>query len=196
MSETETVTENTMTVAEGLSEIKRIVKILPLRNNNITRYCSKRTGEKDSIDKQEEYVKGQRQSAENLIERMMDIKEAIMASNLETTVTWKEDTMTVARAILFKSNVGGRLTSVKRLYDALYRSFNTTTANAQIHEYASLEGYSQQRLSDDAKAKLEMVPETYYDEREVQGKLENLIELESMLDALIDASNHKTQITI
>ena len=186
----------TMTVAEGLSEIKRIVKILPLRNNQITTYCSKRKDGKDSIEKQEEYVKEQRQSAEDLITRMMDIKEAIMASNLQTTVTWKDTTMSIARAILFKSNVGGRLTSVKRLYEALYRSFNTTTANSQIHEYASLKSYNMRTLGDEEKEKLDIVPVTYYDEREIQVKLEDLIELESMLDALIDASNHKTEITI
>jgi hypothetical protein len=188
--------ENEMTIAEGLSEIKRIVKLLPQRNENITEFCSKRKGTPDQIDKQQEYVRGQRQSAEDLIQRMVDIKLAIMRSNLDTYITWKDKTMSVAEAILFKSNVRGRLTSVKTLYERLYESFNTTTAQHQIHEYASLKGYHLGRVGEEEQEKLDLVPERYYDEREVRQQLEDLIELESMLDALIDSANHSTRITV
>lgn len=187
---------DTMTVAEGLSEIKRIVKLLPRRNMNITRYCSKRKGSTDEIDHQRDYVNEQRQSAEDLIKRMVSIKINIMKSNLETTVTWKDKTMSVAEAILFKSNVGGRLTSVKRLYDSLYNSFDTENADAQIEQYARLKGYRPGMMTEEEQEKLEISPERYYNEREVQGKIEELIELAAMLDALIDSSNHKTTITV
>jgi len=62
----------TMTVAEALTELKRIAKLLPRRFNDIGQYCSKRKGAPDTIEHQADYVKEQRQSAEDLIASFHD----------------------------------------------------------------------------------------------------------------------------
>jgi len=187
--------QDRMTVAEGLTELKRIAKVLPLRYRNIQQFCSKRAGSKDEIENQQDYVKKQRQSAEDLIARWQAIKVAIAKSNLETTITWKDTTMTVHEAILWKS-VPGRGRSIQSMLTGLYNSFNTQNAELQINEYASISGLSRVNISDEQRQKLDLTPVRYYDEREIQKKLEELLELESKLDALIDASNHQTFINI
>jgi len=49
--------ENTMTIADGLNELKRIEKVVLKKQATISRYCSKRKGEKDEVENQKKFVK-------------------------------------------------------------------------------------------------------------------------------------------
>lgn len=173
----------TVTVAEGLRELKLINDLLYQRSRNITRYCSKHKGSKDEIEKQQEYVEKQAQSAKDLITRYQDIKLAIMRVNLDTTFEFKGTTYSVAQAILYKQ-------FLKDMYNNLYSSFSAQNAERQ------LSSIRMSGLSDEQLEKYELVPELYYDERAVQKDKEDLLTLMSYLDALIDKANHATSITI
>ena len=185
----------TMTVAEALTELKRIAKLLPRRFNDIGQYCSKRKGAPDTIEHQADYVKEQRQSAEDLIERYAKIKNAIVASNLKTFIVWKNTTMSVYDAIIWKSNVRNRTgTSISDYLEALYASFHDNMGEHQIEQYMRYK--SMGRLEEEEMEKLELVVERYYNPREIKDRQEELLELRARIDALIDASNHSTHIEI
>lgn len=172
-----------LTVAEGLRELKRIRDLLDQRYANISRYCSKHKGSKDEIDKQQEYVEKQTQSAKDLIVRYQNIKLAIAKVNLETTFDFQNVTYSVAQAILYKQ-------FLKEMYSNLYNSFTSYNAERQ------LSSIRMSGLSDEQLEKYELIPELYYDERIVQKDKEDLLMLMSYLDALIDKANHATSITI
>ena len=91
-----------ITIADALTELKRIKKLLTKRSQNITRYSSKRKGGKDEIENQRKFIDSEYQSAKDLIVRYKTIKLAINASNLETMLSFEKKTFSVADAILFK----------------------------------------------------------------------------------------------
>ena len=52
-----------------------------------------------------------------------------------------------------------------------------------------------QGIGAEQAAKLDFIPELYYDEKAVQKRKEDLLELKLNLDACIDKANHATKIT-
>jgi len=168
-----------LTIAEGLKELKLIDKKLRVRYDNIRQYSSKMKGAPDSIEKQDEYVKERRQSAEDLLKNYSAIKMAIQKANLEASFEFKGKTYTLAEAILWKHYLSEH-------YNALYGAFTAMTARGQIEgERAHRAG-----LSEDELVKIGMVPHLFYDEREIQERKEELLELTAYIDALIDKTNH------
>jgi hypothetical protein len=184
-----------MTVAEGLNEVKRIYALVVKRGQNIKRYSSKVRKEPDELDHQQEYIDGQRKSAEDLIERYLKIKEAIEASNLQEEVVYipksgKEIRVTVARALLYKQDRGAF-----EMLQNLYMSFSIQTHANQLNNYVQARA-GKIPLTEEDLEKLDLVAHRFYDEKEIMQKLEDLDEFKAKLDVLLDASNHKTTITI
>ena len=184
-----------MTVAEGLNELKRIYSLVMQRANNIRRYSSRCRKEPEEIDNQQDYINGQRQSAEDLIERYLKIKTAIqIANNTEriryTATNGKQYDISVAEGLLWKQPDG-----IFMMRQNLLQSFNIQTAQNQIMTYlrSRQAGVS---LSQDELEKLDWVPHRYYDERAVMDDIEGIAEFKTKLDYLLDASNHRTVITI
>jgi len=177
-----------LTIADALTELKRIKKILAVRAQNITRYSSKRKGGRDEIEKQRKFIDGEFQSAKDLITRYEDIKLAINASNLETMITFEEDTFSVANAILFK----------QQFYEmnmGILNAFSQNTGKRQVNEYARTINLSG-NMTQEQLEKLDLIPELLYDEKEIIGAREQQLSLYSFIDALIEKSNHNTQISV
>ncbi len=185
--ETESETKKSMTVAEALTELKRIVKLSAKRNQNIARYSSKKRGELDEIEGQKAWIKKQHQSANDLIERWTHIKLAMNESNLRTLIEFEGKTFSVAEAILFKQQL-------YEMKNDLLNSFTPNTGLDQIRVHMGNIG----RLDLDEKQleSINLVPELMYDEAEMIKKKEDLLNLYSFIDALIEKSNHNTIITI
>ncbi len=175
-----------MTVAEALTELKRIAKLLKRRNQNIRRYSSKRKGAKDEVVGQRAWVDAQYQSAQDLIVRWTLIKLSMNTSNLVTIITFEGKELTVAEAILFK----------QKLYEmkgALLNSFTSEQGQSQVQAHATIRPGN---LTDEELAKIDLVPELMYDEAELLKEKDDLLNLYSFIDALIEKSNHNTVITI
>ena len=49
-------------------------------------------------------------------------------------------------------------------------------------------------LTEEALEKLDLIPHLFYDEKEKQEKLDELLELRSYIDRLIEKSNHQTKL--
>jgi hypothetical protein len=177
--------QNYLTIAEGLQELKRIVKILESRRNYIIRYCSKKKGSRDEIEKQAEFVKAQFKSALDLITRYKDVKTEIQKANLTASFTFNGKKYTLSEAILYKQFLNAQ-------YTALYNSFNTSTAQAHLLIYQRAFG----NLTPEQLEKIDMVPELYYDEKQIIKNKEDLIGLMANMDALIDKTNHATTINV
>jgi hypothetical protein len=172
-----------MSIADALRELERIDELLDQRTHEIRKYCSKKSGAKDSIEGQENYVKERVQSADDLITRYRDIKLEINRANLDTPFLFNEETYTIATAILYKH-------SLKNMYTKLYNSFDDSSARREISEFR-LSG-----LTDEQLVKLDLVPQLFYDPKAIQKKKEDLLTLMSHLDSLIDKANHNTEITV
>ena len=172
-----------MTVAEALTELKRIVKLSAKRNQNIARYSSKKRGELDEIEGQKNWIKEQYQSAKDLIKRWTKIKLAMNDSNLKTIIEFEGEKFSVAEAILFK----------QQLYDMknnLLTSFRPDTGLHQIRTHMSNIGRLD--LTEEEMKGANLVPELMYDEAEMIKAKEDLLNLYSFIDALIEKSNHNT----
>jgi len=186
METTEAETKKEMTVAEALTELKRIAKLLKRRNQNIRRYSSKKKGELDEVEGQRGWIDAQYQSAEDLIVRWTLIKLKMNTSNLVTIITFEGKEFTVAEAILFK----------QKLYEmkgALLNSFSPEQGQHQVQTAATIRPGN---LTDEELAKIDLVPELMYDEAEILKQKDDLLNLYSFIDALIEKSNHNTVITI
>ena len=187
------------TVAEAMVELKLIMKKIETKMANIKRYSSKAKMIEEYLSwlglkslelyqrSPEEYVKEHLQSAEDLIQRYTKIKLAIQKSNLETSFEFQNKTYSVAEAILFKQGL-------LDLYEKLWDSLSDSTGKSQINEY--LRKFGMGTMSEEALAKIELVPYLFYDEKMKEKKLEELLELRSYLDRLIDKSNHNTIINV
>lgn len=185
MENAETKTE--MTVAEALTELKRIAKLFNKRVQNITRYSSKKKGEPDEVEGQRDWIAAQFQSAKDLIERWTKVKLAMNKSNLETIIDFEGDQFSVAEAILFKQHL-------HEMKNNLLNSFTPETGQSQIRAYLSNVG--RLGLSEEEMASINMVPELMYNEAKMIKAKEDLLNLYSFIDALIEKSNHNTVITI
>lgn len=176
----------TLSLAECLAELKRIDSLLHRRFNNISRYCSKMKNSKDEVEKQKEYVKSQAQSAEDLLTRYKTIKLKIAEANLRATFEYDGKEYSIAEAILYKHYL-------HRQYVDLYQSFNTGNAQRQINERLRYVGSG---LTKEDLEKLDLIPETYYDEKQIQKKMDDLITFMTYIDKLIDKTNHSTFVEI
>ena len=174
-------------VAEAMVELKLIMKKIENRMVQVKKYSSKAKMVEDEIENQEKHVKELLQSAEDLIQRYIKIKLEIQKSNLETTFEFQGKTYAVAEAILLKQ---GLLDLQERLWDSLSNS----AGKAQINEY--LRKFGMGTMTEEALEKIELVPFLFYDEKMKEKKLEELLELRSYLDRLIDKSNHHATINI
>jgi len=172
-----------MTVADALTELKRIDKAIQRRCQSIRRYCSKRKSSKDEIENQKAYVTAKIQSAEDLIRRYQDIKLTINESNLVTLITFRNRTFSVAEAILFKQWTHAQQT-------VLLSSFDTTTATTQIRDFQRT--IVQGAINPEAMEKLDLVPELLYNEKKIESLKEQNLDMYSYVDALIEKSNHHT----
>lgn len=168
-----------LTIAEGLKELKLINEKVAVRRNHIRLYSSKMEGAPDAIEKQDAYMKERRQSAEDLLTRYSAIKMAMQKANLEASFEFKGKTYTLAEAILWKH-------VLKEQYEALYGSFTNMTARTQIQE----ERAARANLPEADLIKLGLVPHLFYDEKEIQERKEEVLELTAYIDALIDKTNH------
>jgi len=185
METTEAETKNSMTVAEALTELKRIVKLSTKRNQNIRRYSSKKRGEMDEITDQKEWIEAQYQSAKDLIERWTKIKLALNDSNLQTIIEFEGEKFSVAEAILFKQQL-------YEMKNNLLNSFTPDTGLDQIRTHMSNIGRLD--LTEEEMRGANLVPELMYDEVNMIKAKEDLLNLYSFIDALIEKSNHNTYI--
>ncbi len=187
METTEAETKNSMTVAEALTELKRINKLSAKRCQNIRRYSSKKRGELDEVEGQKKWIAAQYQSAKDLIKRWTKIKLAINASNLKTIIEFEGSKFSVAEAILFKQQL-------YEMKNDLLNSFTPETGLNQIHTH--LGNIGRLDLNEEQMAAINLVPELMYNEAEMIKEKEDLLNLYSFIDALIEKSNHNTVITI
>ena len=176
-----------MTISDGLSELKRIDKVLSLRYNNISRYASKRRNTKDEISEQRDFVKRQVQSAEDLVKRYAKIKTEIQRANLNTKIVYKEWEFTIAEALLYKHYLFEKKMQI-------HRALNANNASRQINEYRSMLGA--RSTSDEIADKLDLVPELLFDEKKNLKDAESIVECLAYIDRLIDKANHETTIDI
>lgn len=173
-----------ITLAEGLKELKIIRSKLDRRYREIAKYSSKMAGTPDIIEKQADYVREKRQSAEDLLRDWNSLKMAIQKANIEASFEFKGETYTLAEAIFWKQ-------TLKEYYENLWRSFTPYTAEMQIQDYKR----GKASMTEEELVTLNKVPHLFYDEREIEGKQEDLLELVQYIDALIDKTNHQTMIT-
>ena len=178
---------NEMTVAEAMEELKLINKKFQNNIELLKKYSSKAKKNDDSIEKQEEYVKGLIQSSKDLVSRYTKIKIEIQKSNLTSAIEFKGKDYSIAEALLLKQG----------LFDwkeRLWNSISEKQAEFQINKL--LEAMGRLTLTEEALEKLDLIPHLFYDEKEKQEKLDDLLELRSYIDRLIEKSNHQTLITI
>ena len=180
---------DTMTIADALTELKRIKKIMPRKIANISIYSSKRRGAKDQIEGQAKFVKSETKAVLDLIKRFESIKGAVNASNLEATIVLDGETMTVGHSILFKQQY-------KEMYETLYNAFTPTTGQRQVDQHARYLGSNMANFSDKQLADLDLIPELLYKEKTVIAKKEHYLNMYSEADRLIEKSNHATTITV
>lgn len=176
-----------MTVAEALTELKRIVKLSAKRNQNIFRYSSKKRGELDEVEGQKKWIAAQYQSAKDLIERWTKIKLALNDSNLQTVIEFEGSKFSVAEAILFKQQL-------YEMKNNLLNSFKPDTGLNQIRTH--LGNIGRLDLTEEEMTAINMVPELMYDEAKMIKAKEDLLNLYSFIDALIEKSNHNTVIAL
>lgn len=187
METTEAETKNSMTVAEALTELKRIVKLSAKRNQNIRRYSSKKRGELDEVESQKKWIAAQYQSAKDLIKRWTKIKLAMNDSNLQTIIEFEGEKFSVAEALLFKQQL-------YEMNNNLLNSFTPETGLNQIRIH--LDNIGRLNLNEEQMAAINMVPELMYDEAKMIKEKEDLLNIYSFIEALIEKSNHNTVITI
>ena len=178
---------NEMTVAEAMEELKLINKKFLNNLDLLKKYSSKAKKNEETIKDQEKYVKGLIQSSKDLVERYIKIKLEIQKSNLNSTIEFKDKQYSVAEAILLKQG----------LIDWKERLWNSISENEAEHQINRLlEAMGRLTLTEEALEKLDLIPHLFYDEKEKQEKLDELLELRSYIDRLIEKSNHQSKISI
>ena len=178
---------NEMTVAEAMEELKLINKKFLNNLELLKKYSSKAKKNEETIKDQEQYVRSLIQSSKDLVERYITIKLEIQKSNLNSTIVFKDKKYSVAEAILLKQ---GLIDWKERLWN----SISENEAERQINRL--LEAMGRLTLTEEALEKLDLIPHLFYDEKEKQEKLDELLELRSYIDRLIEKSNHQSSITI
>jgi len=183
--------ENQMTIADALTELKRLKKLHTKRCRDIRRYSSKKRGNPDEIEGQRAWVDSQFQSAKDIEERYKRIKLLINESNLETKIEFEQDVFTVAEAILFKQ-------MFYEMREDLLNSFTPDTGAKQVNDYIHTKttGRGMMDLDNDEREAINLVPELFYEEATILKLKDDNLNLYSFIDALIEKSNHNTVITI
>ena len=176
-----------MTIADGLTELKRIIKLLDVKSQNLKRYSSKQRASKDEVESQKEYVASELKAANDLITRYTNIKLAIQKSNLETLIEHAGVSFSIAEALLLKQGIFD-------MKNKVYESLTNQNAIRQLNEYNNR--IQARALTQQEMESLNFVPELLYDELKNQKNKENLLDLRSYIDALIEKSNHQTFIQV
>ncbi|KKN76629.1 hypothetical protein LCGC14_0368260 [marine sediment metagenome] len=110
--------------------------------------------------------------------------------DLDTTFEFNGVTYSVAEAILYKQGID-------KMHNNLYLSYTASNALRQIQEYSRLIGVNTTTVGgEEMLDTLDLVPELYYDEKDIQQRREDLLELMSKINALIDKANHNTTILV
>jgi hypothetical protein len=188
-----------LTIAEAMEETKRIDKLLDQRFQYISRYCSKKKGTVDEIKNQAEWMKEQVQSARDLMERYKAIKLAIGISNTVNGFDFNGKHYTIAEALLYKNYLSKN--GIGKL-DQFLNSFNKNTAEAQLANWNNAIARTAQETSKSGAElskqleEMNLVAELFYDEKKIIKEKEDLLELMSKMNVLIDKSNHSTSIEI
>jgi len=172
-----------LNIADGLKELKVLAKKMVVTAQNIRNYSSKKKGQPDLIEKQQEFVRSERQKYEDLLRNWTAIKLSIQRANLDTNIEYKEIRMTLAEAIIWKQGK-------KDMEYTLWNSFTSQAADTQIGQAKMVA--EKLGLTEAQMVEVNIVPELYYDEREIQAKKEILLEFQGRVDALIDAANIRT----
>ena len=178
---------NEMTVAEAMEELKLVNKKFLNNLELLKKYSSKAKKNEETIKDQEQYVKSLIQSSKDLVDRYIRIKLEIQKSNLNSMIEFKSKKYSVAEAILLKQ---GLIDWKERLWN----SISENEAERQIKRL--LEAMGRLTLTEEALEKLDLVPHLFYDEKEKQEKLDELLELRSYIDRSIEKSNHQSRISI
>ena len=182
----ENMTEtNEMTVAEAMEELKLINQRFLKNIELLKKYSSKAKKNDDLIQNQQEYMKSLIQSSKDLVERYMKIKLEIQKSNLNSVIDFKGRKYSIAEGLLLKQG----------LFDWHERLWGSISENqAVIQTNKLLEAMGRLTLTEEALEKLDLIPHLFYDEKEKQEKLDELLELRSYIDRLIEKSNHQTKL--
>lgn len=126
-----------MTITEALAEIKTIGKRLQKKREAVLNNLGRDSRVVDALEGGSvEYIKRERQAIEDLEKRVIAIRTAIQKSNLTTTTTVGEQTLTVAEWLTFRREVSaGRQnfllsinTSIKQIRDKVQRGGGTVTS--------------------------------------------------------------------
>lgn len=190
------MSEQAMNIADGLRRTAAIEKKLPVIAREITKYCSKKKAAPDVIPAQKKHVQSLIQQYRDLMKEWTNIKMAIQRANLETTISYKALTLTLAEAILWKGVVnrkegrskGGR----KEFEKMLLSSFTTETADAELGRLREMLEKSGKATQEDIAA-ANLIPELIgWDAVDVQEQKQFLMDLELELDAIIDRANITT----
>ncbi|MCK5409463.1 MAG: hypothetical protein KAJ30_04300 [Candidatus Heimdallarchaeota archaeon] len=176
---------NEMTVAEAMEELKLINQRFLKNIELLKKYSSKAKKNDDLIQNQQEYMKSLIQSSKDLVERYMKIKLEIQKSNLNSVIDFKGRKYSIAEGLLLKQG----------LFDWHERLWGSISENqAVIQTNKLLEAMGRLTLTEEALEKLDLIPHLFYDEKEKQEKLDELLELRSYIDRLIEKSNHQTKL--
>lgn len=175
-----------MTVQDGLSELKLINQKLERNMNILRKYSSKMAADPDAIDDQKGVVANASQSCRDLIKRYLAIKNAIAKSNLETSFEFGGESFTIAEALFYKQG----LIDMEERY---LGSLNEGTANTRIQV---MQRQFSGVLDEEQLKNLKFTPQVFYDKKSKMDREEFLLEFRSMLDRLVDKSNHHTQINV
>lgn len=203
----------TMTVTEGLVELKTLDKRINKARENVWVTCGKKkSDEVQGIKKAdiEQAIKANYESILDLMENRAKIKSAIVKSNAETELTVGGERMTVAEAIERKTSIEYDKALLSRM--ATQYEVAKTQVNAQNH---SLEGSIEkmtQRLSESDKQNLateqKALAEAYMKDNEwgfvdpldISTKIKDLDEqidnFEANVDTALSLSNAVTMIEV
>lgn len=184
-----------MNIADGLRRTAAIEKKLPIISREITKYCSKKKNASDAIPNQKKHVQSLVQQYKDLMSEWAKIKLAIQRANLETTISYKDRTMSLAEAILWKGVINRRegyaKGGSKEFERGLLNAFTTEVADADIgrlRDIFSKSGATQAQIEG-----ADLVPELIgWDAVKVQEAKQFLMDLELELDAIIDRANVTT----
>ncbi len=176
--------KNELTVAEALNELKLLVKRFDERVRRIQRYSSRMEQADDEIEGQQKWVDKQRQSAKDILTRIHTIKSTIQQSNLETRIEYGGRQISIAEALAFKQ-------MTFEMEKQLLGAFTPSTAEQQIRNMTN-----RTQISNETMEALKLTPHLFYDEKEIHEAREKLLIFHSNIDVLIEASNHRTVITL
>jgi len=179
----------TMTIANGLKELKHIDKRILKKTSEIERLCAGQSNQVPKYgDDQQEHVTKLIQSTKDLIQRKMDIKLAITKKNVETVVSFRKREYSL-QEILFLRESGLRGQSIadliKRLFSALHSDDRVEIGVKSIND---------RNAGEKDAPKVEII--RYFDIDKRDREEEEFDRLLQELDYLIEEANFRTLIDI